>query len=124
MYIYIYLFIYLYLFLYILNLYQLYLYYIKNYNLNLYLFIYFILFYFYLFIYLYRYSSEVDVGFVRKSVRSIGRCAIKIPEATDECIDVLIRLIHTKVDYVVQEAVVVIRVSLYIYIILYKHIFK
>ncbi|KAL6613436.1 Adaptor protein complex beta subunit [Neocallimastix californiae] len=55
------------------------------------------------------YSSEVDVGFVRKSVRSIGRCAIKIPEATDECIDVLIRLIHTKVDYVVQEAVVVIR---------------
>ncbi|KAI8827060.1 Clathrin/coatomer adaptor, adaptin-like protein [Fimicolochytrium jonesii] len=55
------------------------------------------------------YSSEVDVDFVRKAVRSIGRCAIKIESAADKCIGVLVDLIQTKVNYVVQEAIVVIK---------------
>ncbi|KAI8912918.1 adaptin N terminal region-domain-containing protein [Powellomyces hirtus] len=55
------------------------------------------------------YSSEVDVDFVRKAVRSIGRCAIKIESASDRCIKVLVDLIQTKVNYVVQEAIVVIK---------------
>ncbi|KAJ3140785.1 AP-1 complex subunit beta-1 [Geranomyces variabilis] len=55
------------------------------------------------------YSSEVDVDFVRKAVRSIGRCAIKIEPAADRCIKVLVDLIQTKVNYVVQEAIVVIK---------------
>ncbi|KXS21086.1 putative beta-adaptin [Gonapodya prolifera JEL478] len=55
------------------------------------------------------YSSEVDVDFVRKSVRSIGRCAIKIEQAADRCIQTLVELIRTKVNYVVQEAIVVIK---------------
>jgi vesicle coat complex subunit len=53
----------------------------------------------------------VDVDFVRKSVHAIGRCAIKIDEAAERCINVLLDLINTGVSYVVQEAVVVIKVN-------------
>ncbi|KAJ1654075.1 hypothetical protein IWQ61_005926 [Dispira simplex] len=55
------------------------------------------------------YAAEVDVDFVRKAVRCIGRLAIKIEQGADQCIEVLLRLIQTKVNYVVQEAVVVIK---------------
>lgn len=55
----------------------------------------------------YRYASEVDVDFVRKAVRSIGRLAIKVEAAADMCIHSLLTLIETKVSYVVQEAVIV-----------------
>ncbi len=56
-----------------------------------------------------RYASEVDVDFVRKAVRSIGRLAIKVQPAADSCIQALLDLIETKVSYVVQEAVIVIK---------------
>ncbi|PWN28224.1 putative beta-adaptin [Jaminaea rosea] len=55
------------------------------------------------------YATEVDVDFVQKSVRSIGRLALKISSFADRCVDVLLSLIGTKVNYVVQEAVVVIK---------------
>ena len=55
------------------------------------------------------YASEVDVDFVRKSVRAIGRCAIKVDSSAERCVKTLLDLIETKVSYVVQEAVVVIR---------------
>lgn len=55
------------------------------------------------------YATEVDVDFVRRSVRAIGRCAIKLERAAERCINVLLDLIQTKVSYVVQEAVVVIK---------------
>ncbi|CAG8497569.1 14039_t:CDS:10 [Ambispora leptoticha] len=65
------------------------------------------------------YASEVDVDFVRKSVRAIGQCAIKIEESSERCINVLLDLINSsntmsdmansKVNYVVQEAIVVIK---------------
>ncbi|PLW24099.1 hypothetical protein PCASD_14282 [Puccinia coronata f. sp. avenae] len=55
------------------------------------------------------YATEVDVDFVRKAVRSIGRLAIKIPLAADRCITVLLELVATKISYVVQEAIVVIK---------------
>jgi AP-1 complex subunit beta-1 len=55
------------------------------------------------------YSTEVDVDFVRRSVRAIGRCAIKLERAAERCINVLLDLIQTKVNYVVQEAVIVIK---------------
>ena len=58
---------------------------------------------------LFRYSTEVDVDFVRKSVRAIGRCAIKVESAAERCVSTLVDLIQTKVTYVVQEAVVVIK---------------
>lgn len=56
-----------------------------------------------------RYASEVDIDFVRKAVRSIGRLAIKVEAAADSCIQALLGLIETKVTYVVQEAVIVIK---------------
>ncbi|KAF8163262.1 adaptin N terminal region-domain-containing protein [Crassisporium funariophilum] len=55
------------------------------------------------------YASEVDIDFVRKAVRSIGRLAIKVEAAADNCIQVLLDLIETKVTYVVQEAIIVIK---------------
>ena len=55
------------------------------------------------------YATEVDVDFVRKAVRAIGRCAIKLEKAAGRCIEVLLELIQTKVNYVVQEAIVVIK---------------
>lgn len=46
---------------------------------------------------------------MRKAVRSIGRLAIKVQAAADSCIQALLDLIETKVTYVVQEAVIVIK---------------
>lgn len=51
----------------------------------------------------------MDVEYVRRAVRTIGRCAIKLEVAAEKCIKVLLQLIATKVNYVVQEAVVVIK---------------
>lgn len=59
-----------------------------------------------------RYASEVDVDFVRRSVRAIGQCAVKIDASAERCVNVLLELISTRVSYVVQEAVVVMKVSL------------
>ncbi|CAF3689884.1 unnamed protein product [Adineta steineri] len=55
------------------------------------------------------YATEVDVDFVRKAVRAIGRCAIKVEQAAERCVSTLIDLIQTKVNYVVQEAIIVIK---------------
>lgn len=55
------------------------------------------------------YASEVDVEFVRRSVRAIGRTAIKLERTAERCVNVLIELIQTKVNYVVQEAIVTIK---------------
>ena len=55
------------------------------------------------------YAQEVDVDFVRRSVRAIGRAAIKLERAAERCINVLLELIQTKVNYVVQEAIIVIK---------------
>ncbi|KAL4335412.1 hypothetical protein GQ457_07G008950 [Hibiscus cannabinus] len=55
------------------------------------------------------YATEVDVDFVRKAVRAIGRCAIKLDRAAERCISVLLELIKIKVNYVVQEAIIVIK---------------
>uniref|UniRef100_A0A0M3IAE1 Adaptin_N domain-containing protein n=1 Tax=Ascaris lumbricoides TaxID=6252 RepID=A0A0M3IAE1_ASCLU len=60
------------------------------------------------------YATEVDVDFVRKAVRAIGRCAIKVEQSAERCVSTLLDLIQTKVNYVVQEAVVVIKVECFL----------
>lgn len=55
------------------------------------------------------YATEVDVDFVRRAVRAIGHCAIAIEAAAERCVNVLLDLIRSRVNYVVQESVVVIR---------------
>lgn len=52
------------------------------------------------------------MDFVRKAVRAIGRCAIKVESAAERCVSTLVELIQTKVTYVVQEGVVVIKVRI------------
>ena len=52
------------------------------------------------------YATEVDVDFVRKSVRAIGRCAIKLDSAAEKAINVLLDLIKTKVRLLVLSLVI------------------
>lgn len=52
----------------------------------------------------------MDVDFVRRSIKAIGQAAIKIDVAAERCVNVLLDLIATRVSYVVQEAVVVMKV--------------
>jgi AP-1 complex subunit beta-1 len=63
------------------------------------------------------YANEVDVTFVRKSVRAIGQCAIKIDAASEKCVNVLLDLIKGKagVNHIVQEAIIVIKVRIFSY---------
>jgi AP-1 complex subunit beta-1 len=49
---------------------------------------------------------------VRKSIKAIGQTAVKIDAAAERCVNVLLDLIATRVSYVVQEAVVVMKVKL------------
>lgn len=55
------------------------------------------------------YALEVDMDFVRRSIKAIGQVAIKIESASEKCVNALLDLIATKVNYVVQEVVVVIK---------------
>jgi len=47
------------------------------------------------------YAQEIDIPFVKKSVSAIGRCAIKLDRAADRCVQTLLDLVWTKVDYLV-----------------------
>lgn len=55
------------------------------------------------------YSTEVDVEFARKAVRAVGALAVRLEPAAERCVGVLLELVRTRVPYVVQEAVVVVR---------------
>lgn len=56
-----------------------------------------------------RVRNRSGCGLVRKAVRAIGRCAIKVEQSAERCVSTLLDLIQTKVNYVVQEAIVVIK---------------
>ncbi|CAH0492691.1 unnamed protein product [Peronospora farinosa] len=51
------------------------------------------------------YATEVDVEFVHRSVRAIGRCAVKLERAAEKCINVLLELIQTKVNYIYESII-------------------
>jgi AP-1 complex subunit beta-1 len=59
------------------------------------------------------YSSEIDVEFARKSLNFIGKCALKLESAADNCVGILLELIESRSPYIVQEIVVVIKVNLF-----------
>jgi AP-1 complex subunit beta-1 len=61
----------------------------------------------------FRYATAADVEFVRKAVAAIGHTAIKLARAAERCIHVLLELIETGYNPVVQEAMIVIKVSLF-----------
>ncbi|CAD7931371.1 unnamed protein product [Amoebophrya sp. A25] len=55
------------------------------------------------------YANEIDVEFVRKTIRTIGRIAIKFPQAAEPCINLLLELMKTSNgEYVTQESFVVV----------------
>ena len=51
------------------------------------------------------------MDFVRKAVACIGHVALRLEAAAQKCVEALLDLIKLKVSYVVQEAVVVIKVG-------------
>ena len=53
-------------------------------------------------------KQQSDPIACEQAVRAIGRCAVTLERAAERCINVLLDLIKQKVNYVVQEAVVVI----------------
>ena len=55
------------------------------------------------------YALEVDMDFVRRAVKAIAQVAIKIEEASQKCVNALLDLMATKVNYVVQEVIVVVK---------------
>eukprot|EP00667_Euglena_gracilis_P014445 EG_transcript_14956 len=55
------------------------------------------------------YCSEIDVEFVRRAVKAIGFCALKIPVSAQNCIDNLMDLIRAKQDFIVNDCVVAIK---------------
>lgn len=55
------------------------------------------------------YALEVDMDFTRRAIKAIGQVAIKIEGAAEKCVNALLDLIATKVNYVVQEVIVVIK---------------
>ena len=55
------------------------------------------------------YSTEVDIQFVKRSVRLIGQCAIKLEKAAQRCVEKLVDLVKSQVSFVIQEAVIALR---------------
>ena len=70
------------------------------------------------------YAQGLDVPFVRKAVSAIGRCAIKLDKAADKWVQALIELVRSKVDYLVQESVKVVKDILRRYPNRYESIIK
>ena len=55
------------------------------------------------------YSTEIDVEFVKKAIQAIGRCAIKLEKTVDKCVNALVDLVKMKVQYAVQEILIVMK---------------
>ncbi|KAF8487158.1 armadillo-type protein [Russula ochroleuca] len=55
------------------------------------------------------YTPEVHVDFVRRSIKVTEKAAVNIDAEAERCVNVLLDLIATRVSYVVQEAVVVMK---------------
>lgn len=53
------------------------------------------------------YCNEIDVKFVRKTIKVIGQIALKIPESSNRCVDILASLIEGKAEYAIEESIVV-----------------
>ena len=52
------------------------------------------------------YASEVDLEFVRQSVRAISSCAVNFEFVANVAVQLLLELIESKINYVVQEAII------------------
>lgn len=55
------------------------------------------------------YASEVDIEFARRAINAIGRLALKLESIADLCVEALLDIIECRVNYAIQEAIVVIK---------------
>lgn len=56
-------------------------------------------------------AADAAAAAAAQAVRAIGRCAVSLEAAAQRCIAVLLELIKSRVSYVVQEAVIVVKVA-------------
>jgi vesicle coat complex subunit len=52
---------------------------------------------------------------VRRNIKAIGQATVKIEAGAERCVNVLLDLIATRVSYVVQEAVVAMKVYSFVH---------
>lgn len=55
------------------------------------------------------YASEVDIDFAQRAINAIGRLALKLESMVDECVQALLDIIESHVNYAIQEAIVVVK---------------
>jgi len=55
------------------------------------------------------YVAEVDVDFVRKCIKAIGRLAIKIEAGADKCVQALYDILKQKSSLILQESIIVMK---------------
>eukprot|EP00002_Diphylleia_rotans_P039243 TRINITY_DN9063_c0_g1_i1.p1 TRINITY_DN9063_c0_g1~~TRINITY_DN9063_c0_g1_i1.p1 ORF type:complete len:778 (+),score=200.35 TRINITY_DN9063_c0_g1_i1:72-2405(+) len=55
------------------------------------------------------YVTDVDIPTARESIRSIGKIALKLPEAADEIIQQFIKFFSLETDYVTNETLIVMK---------------
>jgi AP-1 complex subunit beta-1 len=58
------------------------------------------------------YAQEVDVEFVRRVVRCVGGIGVSGGEGAEQCVSLLLEMVKGGVEYIVEEAVVVMKVYL------------
>ena len=52
------------------------------------------------------YATDVDVQMSRKAIRALGNLAVKMEVAAKPCVDVMLELSSSGIDYVVQETII------------------
>lgn len=55
------------------------------------------------------YCHEVDMEFVRRAIRALGQCAIKLESCAPTVVDCLLDLLDNKISYIDQEVMIVMR---------------
>lgn len=55
------------------------------------------------------YAHEVDIVFVKKAIRSLGRICLLVSGTVDIGMDLLATLLETRTTFVVEEVIVVLR---------------
>jgi len=53
------------------------------------------------------YCNSVDVAFVKKTIDTIGKIAIRIESSARKCVDILVKLVESKAAYAVEESIIV-----------------
>lgn len=70
------------------------------------------------------YAKEADMDLVRSAVRAIGRCAIRVAETSGYCVNALLALLETDIDYILESAIIAFRDIFRRYPGRYEHAFK